>query len=73
MAIRITLDAQLERTGMTGKDLAEAIGLSQTQMSLFRSNKVKGIRFSTLAAMCEVLGCKPGDLIDYDAEREALD
>ncbi|MCJ8189929.1 helix-turn-helix domain-containing protein [Sphingomicrobium aestuariivivum] len=70
MGIRITLDAQLERAGMTGKDLAEAIGLSQTQMSLFRSGKVKGIRFSTLSAMCEVLGCKPGDLIDYDAASE---
>ncbi|MCM8556860.1 helix-turn-helix domain-containing protein [Sphingomicrobium sediminis] len=68
MPIKVTLDAELQRAGMTGKELAQAIDLSETQMSLFRSGKVKGIRFATLAAMCEVLGCKPGDLIDFEPE-----
>lgn len=65
MPILITLDAILARRGMTGKQLAERIGLSETQLSLFRSGKVKGIRFSTLDRMCEVLDCRPGDLLDW--------
>lgn len=67
MPVAITLDAMLARRGMTGKQLAERIGLSETQLSLFRSGKVRGIRFSTLAKMCEVLDCKPGDLLDFEA------
>lgn len=66
MPVTITLDALLARRGMTGKELAERIGLSETQLSLFRSGKVRGIRFSTLAKMCAVLKCAPGDLLGYD-------
>lgn len=64
MAILVTLDMMLARRGMTGKELAERVGISETQMSLFRSGKVKGIRFSTLEKICDVLDCKPGDLLD---------
>ena len=66
MPCRITLDAMLEQRGMTGKDLAKRIGISETQMSLFRSGKVRGVRFTTLSAMCAALDCRPGDLLDYD-------
>ena len=66
MPCRITLDAMLERRGMTGKELAKRIGISETQMSLFRSGKVRGVRFATLGAMCAALECRPGDLLDYD-------
>lgn len=65
MPVLITLDRELERVGLTGKELAERIGISETQLSLFRSGKVKGVRFTTLSAMCQVLGCRPGDLLDY--------
>jgi putative transcriptional regulator len=65
MPITITLDAALGRRGMTGKQLAQMIGISETQLSLFRSGKVRGIRFSTLAKMCAVLGCVPGELLGY--------
>ncbi len=65
MPVTITLDAALGKRGMTGKQLAERIGLSETQLSLFRSGKVRGIRFATLAKMCAVLDCRPGELIDY--------
>ncbi len=64
MPIRITLDALLVRRGMTGKQLAQQVGLSETQLSLFRSGKVRGIRFSTLARLCAALECRPGELID---------
>ena len=63
MDIVVTLDAVLARRGMTGKQLAEAVGLSETQLSLFRSGKVRGVRFATLAKMCAVLDCQPGDLL----------
>lgn len=65
MPIRITLDAVLARRGVTGKQLAQQIGLSETQLSLFRSSKVRGIRFSTLGSLCAALDCSPGDLIDF--------
>ncbi len=68
MPIRITLDALLVRHGMTGKQLAQQVGLSETQLSLFRSGKVRGIRFSTLARLCAALECRPGELIDYDLD-----
>ena len=50
----------------TGKELVARVGISETQMSLFRSGKVRGVRFSTLSAMCAALKCRPGDLLDYD-------
>ena len=70
MPVTITLDALLAKRGMTGKDLAQAIGLSETQLSLFRSGKVRGIRFSTLAKMCAILKCTPGDLLGFEGEDE---
>jgi putative transcriptional regulator len=66
MPIRITLDDVLARKGMKAKQLAELVGVSQTHLSLFRSGKVRGVRFSTLSKLCAALGCAPGDLIRYD-------
>jgi putative transcriptional regulator len=67
MPILVTLDAVLARRGMTGKQLAEAVGLSETQLSLFRSGKVRGLRFATLARMCVALDCQPRDLLVHRA------
>ena len=72
MPIRITLDAMLARRGMTARELAATVGISETQMSLFRSGKVKGLRFRTLAKLCAVLECVPGDLLDYDFSADDL-
>ena len=66
MPIRVTLDAVLAARRTKAKDLARQMGISETQLSLFRSGKVRGIRFSTLAAMCAALECAPGELIGYD-------
>jgi len=68
MPIRVTLDVMLAKRGMTARELAAQVGLSETQMSLFRSGKVKGIRFRTLAKLCAVLQCTPGDLLDYASD-----
>lgn len=72
MPIRVTLDAMLARRGMTARELAARVGISETQMSLFRSGKVRGIRFRTLAKMCAVLACTPGDLLDYRHDPDDL-
>lgn len=73
MPIRITLDDVLATRNMTGKALASRIGISETQLSLFRSGKVRGIRFSTLSRMCAILDCQPGELLDYIFEQADLD
>ncbi len=72
MPVRITLEQVLGQRRQTAKDLAREIGLSETQLSLFRSGKVKGIRFDTLARLCAALGCRPGDLLDYEFSEEDL-
>ena len=68
MPVRVTLDALIVKKGLKARDLAAEIGLSETQLSLFRSGKVRGIRFSTLSRLCAALGCRPGDLLDYDLD-----
>jgi len=65
MPVRVTLDQLIVRKGLKARDLAAQVGLSETQLSLFRSGKVKGIRFRTLARLCAALDCRPGDLLDY--------
>ena len=57
---------------MKARELAAEVGISETQMSLFRSGKVKGIRFRTLAKMCAVLECGPGELLGYDYDADDL-
>ena len=68
MPVRITLDAVLGARRMTAKALAEQVGLSETQLSMFRSGKVRGLRFSTLSKMCWVLKCQPAELFCYDED-----
>lgn len=66
MPIRITLDAVLAARGLTAKQVAAEIGVSETHLSLFRSGKVKGVRFDTLAKLCRALDCQPGDLLTHE-------
>jgi putative transcriptional regulator len=66
MPVRIKLDEVLAARKLKAKQLAEMIGVSETHLSLFRSGKVRGVRFSTLAKLCAALECQPGDLIAYD-------
>ncbi|SFI65471.1 helix-turn-helix domain-containing protein [Celeribacter neptunius] len=65
MAIEITLDMMLVKRKVTSRELAQAIGLSETNLSLLKSGKVKGVRFQSLDAMCKYLDCQPGDLLRY--------
>jgi putative transcriptional regulator len=68
MPVRLTLDVMLARRKMRARDIAERIGISETQLSLLRTGKVRGVRFETLAKLCYVLECSPGDIIDYDRD-----
>ncbi|MAY79063.1 helix-turn-helix transcriptional regulator [Citromicrobium bathyomarinum] len=66
MPVMIDLDRVLRDRKMTGKELARRVGLSQTQMSLLRSGKVRGFRLDTLARICASLACSPGDILRYE-------
>lgn len=72
MPVRVTLDALIVNRGLKARDLAQEVGLSETQLSLFRSGKVRGIRFATLARLCAALNCRPGDLLDYAFDPQDL-
>ena len=72
MPIRVTLDQLIVKKGLKARDLAQRVGLSETQLSLFRSGKVKGIRFRTLAKLCAALEGRPKDLLDYDHDPAEL-
>ena len=65
MAIIVNLDVMLARRKMRSKELAERIGITEQNVSLLKSGKVKGVRFDTLERICEALGCQPGDLLEY--------
>ncbi len=71
MPIVVNLDVMLARRKMRSKELAETIGITEANLSLLKSGKVKGVRFDTLARICEALGCQPGDLLEYRADSAA--
>ncbi len=65
MPIIVNLDVMLARRKMRSKELAERIGITEQNVSLLKSGKVKGIRFDTLQKICEVLDCQPGDILAF--------
>ncbi|QEH42446.1 helix-turn-helix transcriptional regulator [Chitinophaga sp. XS-30] len=65
MAIVINLDVMLARRKMQSRELAEKIGISTVNLSILKTGKAKGIRFETLEAICKVLECQPGDILEY--------
>ena len=68
MPIIVNLDVMLAKRKMRSKELAERIGITEQNVSLLKSGKVKGIRFDTLAKICEVLQCQPGDIMAFESE-----
>jgi len=65
MAIEIRLDVMMAKKKMSLTELAERIGISMTNLSLLKTGKVKGIRFSTLDAICRELECQAGDILEH--------
>lgn len=64
MHIVVRLDVMLARRKMRSRELAERIGITEQNLSLLKSGKVKGIRFETLGAICAALDCQPGDILE---------
>ncbi|WP_407050462.1 helix-turn-helix domain-containing protein [Methyloraptor flagellatus] len=65
MPIIVNLDVMLAKRKMRSKELAGAIGISEPNLSLLKSGKVKGVRFATLSRICRVLDCQPGDILEW--------
>ena len=65
MPIIVNLDVMLAKRKMRSKELAEKIGITEQNLSLLKSGKVRGVRFETLSAICRELQCQPGDLLEW--------
>lgn len=66
MRVVVRLDVMLAKRKMKSKDLAQEIGITVQNLSLLKTGNVRGIRFATLAKICEVLECHPGDILDVE-------
>lgn len=70
MPIVVNLDVMLARRKVRSRDLAEQVGITEQNISLLKSGKVKGVRFDTLEKICAVLDCQPGDILEYRPAEE---
>lgn len=71
MSIIVNLDAMLVLRKKRSKELAEYVGITEQNISLLKTGRVKGIRFNTLEKICEFLECRPGDILVYEATPDA--
>lgn len=71
MAIIVTLDVALAMRKVKSKDLARQIDITEANLSLLKQGKVRGVRFETLERICRVLACQPGDLLQYESDRDS--
>jgi putative transcriptional regulator len=67
--IQVRLDALLSERGMTLTELSDRVGVTVVNLSVLKNGHARAIRFSTLAAICQALGCQPGDLLRYPAQQ----
>lgn len=70
MAIVVRLDVMLAKRKIRSNELASAVGITEANLSLLKSGKVKGIRFATLEAICRYLSCQPGDLLEFQPDED---
>ena len=63
--IRVRIDVLLAQRGMTVNELAQAVGITPVNISVLKNDRAKAIRFSTLDALCQVLHCQPGELLEW--------
>ena len=68
MQIIVNLDVVMAQRKIRSKDLAQAIGITEANLSLLKRGKVKGVRFETLAAICQHLACQPGDILEFSED-----
>ena len=70
MAIIVNLDVVMAKRKIRSKDLAAQIGISEQNLSLLKTGKVKGMRFDTLQKICRILDCQPGDILEYSDQTD---
>jgi len=70
MGIIVRLDVVMAQRKVKSKDLAKVVGITEANLSLLRTGKVKGIRFSTLEKICDSLNCQPGDILEYVSDNK---
>lgn len=68
MTIIVNLDVMLAKRKIRSKELAEAIGITEQNLSILKTGKVKAIRLATLNAICQYLSCQPGDILEYQSD-----
>lgn len=68
MTIIVNLDVMMAKRKVSSKVLAAELGITPANLSLLKTGKVKGVRFETLANICAILDCQPGDILEYQAE-----
>ena len=68
MPIVVRLDVMMAKRKVRSNALARAVGITEANLSLLKSGKVKGVRFSTLEAICRVLDCQPGDILEFQPD-----
>ncbi len=71
MAIVVNLDVMMARRKMSMTELTERVGLTMANLSILKNGRAKAVRFSTLEALCRVLDCQPGDLLEWQPDRES--
>jgi putative transcriptional regulator len=68
MAIQVKLDDILHERRMTLSELAERVDITLANLSILKTGKARAVRFSTLNAICEALGCQPGDILGFEPD-----
>lgn len=68
MEILVNLDVMMAKRKISAGELADRVGITPANLSILKNNKAKAIRFSTLMALCDVLDCQPGDLLEHEKE-----
>ena len=66
--IIVNLDVEMAKRKMSLSELADRVGLTLANLSILKTGKAKAVRFTTLEAICRVLGCQPGDILEYRDE-----
>ena len=70
MPIVVNIDVMMAKRKLSATEVAERVGITLANLSVLKNNKAKAVRFSTLEALCKVLGCQPADLLEYSPEQD---
>ncbi|MGL4740935.1 MAG: helix-turn-helix domain-containing protein [Sarcina sp.] len=70
MPILVNLDVMMAKRKISSTELSNQLGITMANLSILKNNKAKAVRFSTLNAICEILNCQPGDILEYVEEND---